>query len=133
VVSIRYALKSWGYIDNDKCAICSQIETIEHYFIKCPRAVKVWDHFSPLLDRLLASPFVLLPTSIFYPFSSVQSSSCVSLSNYLIATVLFWVWNARNHATFRKCILNSETIIPLIKNDIQCRIYGSPPDARRNF
>ena len=133
VVRVRYALKSWGYIDNDKCAICNRVETIEHCFLKCSRVVKIWDHFSPLLDRLLASPFVLSSSSVFYPFSQTQSSSGVSLSNYLIATILFWVWNARNRATFRNSILDSEKIILLIKNDIQCRIYCSPSDAKRNF
>lgn len=26
VIRVRYALKSWGYIDNDKCAICNRVE-----------------------------------------------------------------------------------------------------------
>ena len=100
VLCVRYALRSWGYINNDKCAICSRVETIEHCFLECARAVKVWDHFAPFLDRLLSSPFVLSSKSVFYPFSRVPSSTGVTLSNYLIATVLFWIWNARNRATF---------------------------------
>ena len=133
VVRVRYALKSWGYISNDRCAICNRVETIEHCFLECPRAVKVWDHFSSSLDRLLASPFVLSCASIFYPFSQAQSSTGVSLSRYLIATVLFWIWNARNRATFRNSVLNSERIISLIENDISCRVYCAPLDARESF
>lgn len=130
---VRYALKSWGYISNDKCAICNRVETIEHCFLECPRTVKVWDHFSPFLDRFLASPFILSCTSVFYPFSQAQSLTGVSLSNYLIATILFWIWNARNRTTFCNSVLNSERIVSLIENDIRCRIYCAPLDAKENF
>ena len=51
-IRVRYALRTWGYIDTDKCAVCSQVETIEHCFLNCPRVRKVWDHFSRPLSRL---------------------------------------------------------------------------------
>ena len=102
-------------------------------FYSVPRAVKVWDYFSSFLDRLLDSPFVLSSISVFYPVSDVQSSAGVSLSNFLLATVLFWIWNARNSATFRNAVLDSERIIQLIKKDVTRRILCAPLDSKRNL
>ena len=95
VIRVRYALKSWGYINNDKCAICKRVETIEHCFLKCPRVVKLWEHFSPVFTILLDSPFFASPESVYYPFSSTPSSTSLMISNYLLATILYWVWFAR--------------------------------------
>lgn len=63
----------------------------------------------------------------------MQSSTGVVLSNYLLATILYWVWLARNRATFRNSILNSNKIIGLVKNDVRVRISGDTPDSVRNF
>jgi len=133
VVRVRYLLKSWGYIDNDKCALCNRPETIEHCFLECPRVVKVWDHFSPLFCTLLDSPFSVSPMSVYYPFSCDQSSTGSSLSEYLIATIIYWCWFARNRATFRRSILSSDAIVNLIKKDVQIRVRSSRADAMRNF
>ena len=82
-VSVRYSLKSWGYIDNDKCAVCGGIENIEHCFLACPRVVKVWDYFSAHLSRFLNSPFVVSAPSVFYPLSDSQPLfSPFELSNF---------------------------------------------------
>ena len=132
-IRIRYALMSWGYINSDKCAVCNRSETIEHCFLKCPRIVKVWDHFSPLISTFLESPFSVSPKSVYYPFSFIESSTGVSLSRYLIATILYWCWFARNRATFHNSNLNHDKIIQLIKNDIQIRIRGDRLDSIRNF
>ena len=51
-IRVRYALKSWGCIDSDKCAVCKRIETIKHCFLECPRVVKLWGHFAPHLKHL---------------------------------------------------------------------------------
>ena len=119
---MRYALQVWHWrgmgdspYRNDKCAICSRIKTIEHCFLECPRVVKLWEHFSPLLSILLDSPFSIFPRSVFYPFSSTQSSTGTSLSNYLIVKIIYWCWFARNRATFRNSLLSSEKVIDLIK------------------
>ena len=70
VVRVRYNLKSWGYIDSDKCAMCSRVETIKHCFIECPRAREVWGFFAPFLSRLLGSgpPFPFLLPPFFFRF-----------------------------------------------------------------
>ena len=133
VIRVRHALEIWGYIDTDKCAICNRVETIEHCFLECPRVVKLWDHFSPVLSILYDSPFFISPESVYYPFFHVQSSTSLFLSSYLITTILYWVWFARNRATFRNSVLNSSKIIGLIKSDVRMRIFGARPDSVRNF
>ena len=55
------------------------------------------------------------------------------LRNYLLATILYWAWLARNRASFRNSILNSDKIISQIKNDVRMRISGERPDSIRNF
>ena len=66
-VHVRYSLKSWGYIDNDRCTLCNRVENIEHCFLACPRVVRVWNHFSAPLSRLLGSTFVVSVPAVFYP------------------------------------------------------------------
>ena len=132
-VRVRYSLKSWGYIDSDRCAMCSHVETMQHCFIDCPRVKKVWASFTPHLSRLLGSPFSLSFSSVLFPFSSKQSSPSLSLFRYLLATILFHVWHARNSATFRNRRLPSSAIIDIIIKDIQLRIRCDPLDRVRYF
>ena len=132
-VRVRYLLKRWSYIDNDKCAVCSGVESIEHCFLECPRVVRVWNFFAPYLSLLLDSPFSLTASFVFFPFSNSQSSPGVSLSSYLIATVLFWVWRARNLSTFHNSKLDSKHIISNIINDLKIRIRCQSIDSVRHF
>ena len=132
-VRVRYALKTWGYIDNDKCAVCSNVESIEHCFFVCGRARRVWDFFSPHLSRLSGSPFSVSSLSVFFPLSDSVSSPGRSLSQYLIATILFWLWHSRNLATFRNSCLDSSKITDLIRNDIKLRVRCQSLDSVRNF
>ena len=94
---------------------------------------KVWDSFTPHLSRLLGSPFSLSFSSVLFPFSSLQSSPSLSLFRYLIATILFHVWHARNSATFRNRRLPSCAIVDIIIKDIQFRIRCDPLDRVRHF
>ena len=103
-IKVWYALKTWGYkLKSDKCALCSQVETIEHCFLFSPRVRAVWNCFTPYLSCFSTSPFSVNSSCIFFPFSSCASSSSFSLYCYLIATILFWIWQTRNLATFQKC------------------------------
>ena len=126
---VRYSLKSWGYINNDKCAVCDRVETIEHCFLECRRAVRVWGHFFPLISRLAGSPFPVSVSDIFPPLSDSSSP----LSSYVIVTVLYWIWHARNLATFRNSTLSSQATVRLIVKDIKLRIRCASSDAVRNF
>lgn len=129
-VRVRYSLKAWGYIQNDKCAICNRPETIEHCFLQCPRAVKVWNRLSSTLSKFTSEPFSVSVPSVFYPLSSTQSSP---LLHFLVVTILYWIWHARNLATFRNSCLTSEKIVGLVVRDIKIRIRCAARDAVRNF
>lgn len=131
-VRVRYSLKNWGYINNDKCAVCNRVETIEHCFLECPRATGVWSHFSSVLSRLSVATFTVSVSSVFYPLSDCQSPSS-SLLHFLIVTCLFWIWHARNLATFRNSRLSTQNIVDLIVMDIKLRIRCARADAVRNF
>ena len=133
VVRVRYNLKNWGYIDSDKCASCSRVETVKHCFIECPRIVPVWDFFAPFLSRLLGSPFSPSFMSVLFPLSTSQSSPRLLLFRYLIASILYYVWQARNSATFRNSHLTSRAIVDLITNNIRLRILGEPFDKVKYF
>ena len=133
-IKVRYALKTCGYkVKSDKCALCSQVETIEHCFLFCPRVRAVWNYFTPYLSRLSNSPFSVDSSCIFFPFSSRASSPSFSLYCYLMATVLFWIWQTGNLATFRNSVLNVNQIVNLIKKDISCRILCAKQDEKENF
>ena len=99
-IKVRYALKTWGYkLKSDKCALCSQVETIEHCFVFALECALCGGTLRLIcLASLL--PLSLLTPCIFFPFSSHASSPSFSLYCYLIATVLFWIWQTRNLATF---------------------------------
>ena len=133
-VKVRYSLKVWGYkVKSDKCALCSKPEKIKHCFLACPRSRRVWGFFAPFLTRLEGSTFSLSVSSVLHPFSDSQSSARVSLSCYLKATVLYWIWHARNLATFRNAVLSSAKIVANIKRDISLRILASRRDEQANF
>ena len=79
-IKVRYALKTWGYkLKSDKCALCSQVETIDHCLLFCPRVCAVWRYFTPYLSPLSTSPFSVNSSCIFFPFSSHASSPSFSL------------------------------------------------------
>ena len=132
-IRVRYTLKTWGYIATDKCAVCSQVETIEHCFLFCPRVLKVWDHFSPHLSRLLDFRFSVSVSSVFFPLSDSQSSPALLLSCYLIASCIYYFWHARNLATFCNSVLSSQKIIDIIVKDVSLRIRCSSADKIKHF
>ena len=109
------------------------METIEHCFLFCPRVLKVWDHFSPRLSRLLDFRFSVSVSSVFFPVSDSQSSPALLLSCYLIASCIYYVWHARNLATFRNSVLSSQKIIDLVVKDVSLRIRCSSTDKIKHF
>ena len=113
VVRVRYALKSWKIIKNDKCTVCNQRETIEHCFIECRRVVRVWHDFSCILSRLLDYPFVLSSSSAFYPSSKAQSSTGISLSNRPFSEMAaenLIMSKLKTNTSTRKSVLNLVTL-----------------------
>lgn len=132
-VKVRYALKTWGYIESDRCALCDRVETIEHCFLECKRVVRVWRYFSPILSRFSSSPFVVSALSVFYPLSDFPSSPSTSIYSFLVVTILFWIWQARNLSTFRNSRLNSQRIIDLVIRDVKLRISCASIDTVKHL
>ena len=89
--------------------------------------------FSTCLSRLLNSSFVVSTPSVFFPLSNFQSSPALSLSNFLIVTILYWVWTARNLATFSNSTLGIQQVIDLFKHDIRSRIRCATLYSVRNI
>ena len=130
-IRVRYSLRIWGYTNNDKCAICSLTETIEHCFLECSRAVAIWNIFSPHISQLANSTFTIATRTIFFPLD--ESFSSPNVHHYLIATILFWLWHARNMATFRNKVLSSDSISELIRKDIKLRLASGATDRIKHF
>ena len=125
VVRTRCNLKPWGYIDSDRCAVCSRVETSQHCFLDCPRVLEMWNHFVPTLSRLQGSPFIPSFQAVVFPLANFAHSR-LSVYHYFLATILFFVWQSRNLATFRNRVLSSCNIIGLVIKDIKTRILGEP-------
>ena len=122
VVKVRYSLKHWGYIDNDKCAICSRVETIDHCFLNCARAKMVWAHFRSALSLLIGSPFVRNCVSVFFFQWPIIDAKNARLARYLIKTILYVIWTFRNKSTFHNGNETSRAIIKYILSDVRKRI-----------
>jgi len=106
---------------------------LRNTFIECPKIVRVWDFFAPFLSRLLGSPLSLSFTSVLFPLSMSQSSPRLLLFRYLIASILYYIWQARNSTTFRNSHLTSQAIVDLIRKNIRLQILGEPFDKVNSF
>ena len=125
--------KIWCIIKTDKFAVCSSFETIEHCFLQCSRATRVRYYFAHYLCQFIDASFSVTECCIFYPLSDLPSSARSSLFCYLISTILYWVWHARNQATLRSSLFSSEQIIRLTTNDIRLRIRLATIEKVRSF
>ena len=85
VIRVRDSLKTWGHINNDKCALCGRVENIEHCLLTCPRATLVWLLFAPMITTLTDVPVL--------PFSFVYSLSLQPLAfdSHTISLLLFFI------------------------------------------
>ena len=79
-----------------------------------------------LLSFFLLSLFTILSLVLYLRLASLFLA-------ILLLPILYWVWFARNRATFRNSALNSSKITGLIKNDVRMRIFGDRPDRRQEF
>ena len=104
-------------------AVCSRVETSQHCFVDWPRVLDVWNYFSPVLSRHRGSPFIPSFQAVMFPLANTPDSS-LSVYHYFLASVLFFVWQSRNLATFRNRVLSSRNIVDLVIKDIKTRILG---------
>ena len=121
-VKVRDSLKCWGYIDNDLCASCSRRETIDHWFINCVRAKRVWSFFAPSLNCVLGVTFTTSLLFIFFFKWPPVSAKRSRVARYLIKSILYGIWVFRNKATFHNGTEDHRAIIRYVVSDIRNRL-----------
>lgn len=121
-LKVRDSLRSWGYIATDRCAHCQRKETIDHCFLNCTRAKRVWLYFSPLLSALLGVPFVANVKSVFFYNWGQRGPTSNLRALYIIKTILYGLWTFRNKATFHNGTETPRAIVRYIKQDITTRL-----------
>lgn len=75
--------------------------------------------FSPPPSPVSFSDDLLLPGS--------------SPKNFSIATILIWLWTARNLATFRNLTLGFQQIVDFITHNVKSRVRCAAVDVVKNF
>ena len=80
VARVRYTLKSWGYIDSDKCAMCSRVETMGFF-----RAFS----FPPFGVPFFPFSFFCAFSVFFLAIVSFVFSFLLSCCYYLISSLAF--------------------------------------------
>ena len=120
-VKIRDSLHKWGYIKSDKCAVCDKKETIDHCFLNCPRAKRVWAHFRPLLSTLLGFNFLVNLLSIFF-FRFHCTAKKDLIARFIIKYVVYSIWSFRNKSTFHNGREEASAIIKFALHSIKGRI-----------
>jgi len=124
-IKVRDRLYEWQVTQNRNCATCGKAETISHCFLEFARVKKVWRAFAPLI-RAMVGPFTPNIQSVFLlTFTEPKETKLCTQASYIIKTVLYWIWHARNHATFNNDIEPYNDIIKYIKNDIDFRLKFS--------
>lgn len=121
-IKVRDSLRTWGYIDNARCASCTRAETIDHCFLNCVRAKRVWDHFAPVLAQLLGITFLVNLSFVYFfkwpPVPDQRARIC----RYVIKSILYGIWVFRNKATFHNGREDHRAIIRYISDDIRRRV-----------
>lgn len=81
---VRDSLKNWGYIASDRCAVCDRKESIDHCFLNCRRSRAVWEHFAPLLSKLIKASFPINILTIFFFDGPLAIESLTGLRTSLL-------------------------------------------------
>ena len=121
-VKVRDSLHTWGYINSNRCAVCTRKETIDHCFLNCSRAKGVWAVFCPLLSALLGLTFLPNVNTVFFYKGLCANDKDSATARYLIKTILYGIWYFRNKATFHNGTETSRAIVHYIRNDITTRL-----------
>ena len=121
-VKVRDSLCNWGYINSDRCAVCNRKETIDHCFLNCKRAKRVWASFCPLISALIGCIFLPHVTTVFFYKGFDARTKDQVIARYLVKTILYGIWHFRNKATFHNGTENSRAIVQYIRHDITTRL-----------
>ena len=121
-IKVRDSLKNWGYINSDRCAVCDLKETIDHCFLNCVRAKRVWARFTPTLSALIGSVFLVNLVSVFFFSLTLGSAKNFSIARFLIKSVCFSIWFFRNKATFHNGREDADAIVKFALHSIKGRV-----------
>ena len=108
---------------NELCTICNVPEDIEHLFIHCTSATRIWKHFLPLLNRVL--PFTATKTVdllLLKIFPVIVDRKSYLLALYLIKLILYQIWLARCSHRIHQKLIQPLTIIKRTEAAIKQRI-----------
>ena len=120
-IKVRDSLRTWGYINSDRCATCNLKETIDHCFLNCRRVKRVWAHFRPMLSALLGLNFsVSLLTVFFFVFPCDPKRGFIA--RFIIKTVCFSVWFFRNKSTFHNGREDASALVKFALHSIKGRV-----------
>ena len=108
---------------NEFCTICNAPEDIEHLFLHCTLATRVWTHFLLLLNKALSFKATktvdLLLLRIFH--IKVDRNSYL-LALYLIKLILYQLWIARCSHRLHQKLIQPSAIITRTEAAIKQRI-----------
>ena len=119
---VRDSLKNWGYIASDRCAFCERKETIDHCYLNCRRSRAVWEHFAPLLSKLIRASFPINVLTIFFFRWTSDDRKRNRIAYFLIKTVLCAIWRFRNKTTFHNGAETHRAVIKYALQDFKSRI-----------
>ena len=108
---------------NERCTICNTPEDIEHLFINCTSATRVWKHFLPLQNKVL--PFNATKTAdllLLRIFPVKVDRKPYLLALYLIKLILYQIWLARCSHRMQRKLIHPLTIIKRTEATIKQRI-----------
>ena len=119
---VRDSLKNWGYIASDRCAVCDRKESIDHCFLNCGRSRSVWEHFAPLLSRLIRASFPINVLTVFFFRWTSDDRKSNRIAYFLIKTILHAIWRFRNKAVFHNGTETHRAVVKYVLQDFKGRI-----------
>ena len=85
------------------CAACGQIEDLEHLFISCETADRVWKEFTPPLKKIIPGEALLGTKAILLrDFQTKHPKRATNLATYLMKMILHKLWTTRCTRHFDK-------------------------------
>ena len=110
---------SWNHLHISlDCSFCpGQLETLEHLFLSCAFAKKVWGWAAPIFCKLLGDPnFVSsLQTLIGVDFVEGFSIATQKLAVYFLKLILYAIWHFRKMKHFEKVACTAQNAISLVE------------------
>ena len=108
---------------NEYCTTCNAPEDIEHLFLYCSSATRVWKYFLPLLNKILlfkATRSAALLLFLIFPVKIDRTSYLLAL--YLIKLILYQFWIARCSYRIHQKLIPPSAIIKRREAAIKQRI-----------